>query len=1476
MIGMKRPSYAYILELLLFLAFVAVSYFLLSPVSRRLDAGIANVRDGLLSRIETMTGLEFSYSSLSPSVLRSVKIRDLVVTDAANGAVVARVSEVSVVYGFRQLLAGDLAGAIREIVIRDGEISIDTKANAVALENIRRLIDSGGTLTPRQADSPQRRDSSQGSDREIRVRVDDVSLSVRDAKSSAEFSLSSAHASLTDDGVLFGLDGSVSLRHPLFSLSAATSADISVNGSIDRAFDAGSVLLTMSSLESGKYSLSRLGLMVSFRDGVVTCNSVGSLEPVDIRAEWDIAQGRFRASARCDGLLPLRWVHVRGDDSSVVRSLENASLTGSATLTVEDGKGPEYSIDMKALLPSALYGGGTAGVRCSGDASRLRFDDLSFQGPAFDVYGRFTYDFATKMPEGYVSAKKIMLRNGCVLSTEAYVQPEGSRFICLFPEIRVNGAVFSSVECAVEPGPETLDFSVSAYDESGHIGMEGTFSTGNGKFLELYSSFDSISVLNAARAYAAIVNPDADYSSVYDKLSSFALTTEAYLSTDFSEFSFNCTRLVLASNERNGLYLLLSAKGNADGVDVTDIRFSSNGYDFTGNAYAVLGLDGSIAFNADATVNDVPYAFSGTWGDGNLVVNGEYGFSLTALFGNGGTVSGLASANGLPVSAPPALLSVSFDASFRYSSVTDWEILWNRASAEDVGNSLPLSTVFSFTGTTGPRGAVLETIALSDRVSTLTGNASMVARGDGSFDAALALSSPESDEAIAAGGTVRLTGGLSYSGTVTCRNVPLMRFFVGQSQSSSLTAAFAGSIGSGGLDGKIDVDDLIWKLGEFDLDAKGAVSVSAGRIDATGVSAAWNGHSFSSLAASASLGTLDATLSADYSVIVGKSPLTARIDLAFNPQRAVAASAPTAPAAQAIPAASASFASLRNALADYRVTLSLSDAKWKSYALDEPFTVELDHAQGVSAIVAGKNDAVTGYLLDDGSFTLRSGTSIPVSFNADGRVSGSNLSVRVNDINADLSVLWPLIGITQIAFPAGTVSGSLAIDGLLNDPEFRGKLSASGLVLDAPGLLGESFGPVAFDLIADGKNVTVPETILKGKDGSITVSADIVFDRWFPSTAALHAETLPGDTVRVAVENQFTRAEGYSSFNLDILMDTGFYELDGTLSYERGSFVILFSGFEPGSRTITADMHDWKINLALNIGKKVEFRWPGDEFPIIRGLVQADSPITLNLDTSIGSFDVKGNANLKGGQIFYLKRNFYLRKGNIAFNENQDIFDPLITLRAEIRENDENGKPVRIILLVDNKPLSTFTPVISSDPPKSDIELMALLGQATSADATRETLLKDTVVTASDILTQMSFFRSVENSVRDVLNLDIFSIRTLILQNAILGPGERGTSGTDAKMTIGNYFDNTTVYMGKYLGSAIYTDALAHFTYFDPLTAQNTGESQIVYQNLMIQPEFGFEVSTPLFMLRWSMTPMRPETLFVADSSITLSRKFSY
>ena len=169
---------------------------------------------------------------------------------------------------------------------------------------------------------------------------------------------------------------------------------------------------------------------------------------------------------------------------------------------------------------------------------------------------------------------------------------------------------------------------------------------------------------------------------------------------------------------------------------------------------------------------------------------------------------------------------------------------------------------------------------------------------------------------------------------------------------------------------------------------------------------------------------------------------------------------------------------------------------------------------------------------------------------------------------------------------------------------------------------------------------------------------------------------------------------------------------------------------------------------------------------------------------------------------------------------------------------------------------------------------MQLLGQVAIGDTGKDNVWQNLLVTSSDILAQVGFLKKTENRVRDFLGLDAFSFRTLLLQNAIFG--NLFSKNQNTALTMSNYLDNTSVYIGKYFGSAIYADALLHLSHYDSKSVKNGGSQRPVYNDLLFQPEIGLEMATPFFLLRWSVAPTKPDTLFVGDAALTFSWKYSY
>ncbi len=1455
---MTRAEIRHTFEIIMFLILLVGAFFLLPVAARRIDGAITDFRDYFLGEFEAQTGLAVSYSSLSPSLLRSLHVKDLRIRDATTGAVLASVTDLSVSYNFGDLLRGNVPGSIREISVRSASVSIDRAREAELFSRLAKIARTG-----KKPSFLSRLFDSLSDGRTVKIRLRRIDVSVTDGASRWSGTVSQGLATLDRNGLSFNASSVFSgAFRPVLTLDEIK-ADAQISGFVDRSFTSGTGSVIVNSLSSGPYSVRRVGFVLSYRDSLLDISSRGSLEPIDVHATVDLSKHTVAASFECENFLPLRWLRV--DSRARLKfppGLSSATLTGRANFLLARGAYPEFSADLSASIPSSVYGGGIIRVSCSEKAGKLEIPLLSAVGSRIDAEGSLFVDIPARIPEGMLSVKRLVVRKGVDVSGDVYVQREKNGFGCLIPELAVNEGRLSAVEVGVSYASGSFSFSASAYDSSGQIAADGSITMGQSKFLQLYASFDTVSVQNAANVLVPIALPDADARSVSSHLASYALTTEVYVSTDFHSFSFNCTRLIFASDKKNGLYLLLSAKGNQNGVDLTDIALSKGSYAITGNIASNFDEAGGILFNVDCAVNGLPYTATGSWGHGVLTLYGDYGLACSAIVDPSGGVSGSIAAHELPIPVDKYLFSLSLNAGFEFFSSSDWRVSVNEGSIEEMGNVLPLSTVFSFSALINPSGVNVTSMSVADRRSVLTGFMDLnLDPGVASFSAS--LSSADATETVGIGFSVSRDQLQTITGHADFRGVPLMRFLPGQPASSvcSFSAEVSGTIPDPRC--TVKLIDSRCLLNEYDLTAKGLITADRASAVVSDASVSWRGLSFSQLTGSADFAARTASVETDFSSILGSSAITSHIALNLASEKPGETEA-------------LSPETLAEGLQRVTLTCAVSDTKWKSFSQGKTFVSTVTHEPGMTLLSAGANDAISGYLLDDGSFSLDANESLPLSFRANGAITSETVSLQIDDILTDLPRLGNEFGIPVVKFDSGTLSGSLSLTGLLSDPDFNGSLHGSSIRFEVPKILAGTYGPTDVEIIGNGKRVSVPEITVRGANGSMRASCDIEFDRWLPSTIDAHIATVADETIKVDVDNQYLKAKGFAAYDLSASITHDAVSLDGDMRFERGSLAVLYAGNSSSSPSVPAifGSRDRKLNVNLSLGQKVEFLWPNDDFPIIRGLLQADAPIVVDMDTGAGTFSVRGVTNLKGGEIFYIKRNFYLRKGTITFNENQDVFDPLIAIQAEIRERDEDGAPVRIILTVNDQPLSSFTPVITSDPTKTDAEIMALLGQATSADASRESLLKDTVVSASDVLTQISLFRKFENGIRDLLGLDLFSVRTLILQNALLGNSSQST--TERSNSVGNYFDNTTVYMGKYFGSAFYADALLHFNYYDPLTTQNTGEYSLVYQNLLLQPEIGLEVTTPLFLFRWNFTPAHPDTLFVQDNSITLSWKFSY
>ena len=265
-----------------------------------------------------------------------------------------------------------------------------------------------------------------------------------------------------------------------------------------------------------------------------------------------------------------------------------------------------------------------------------------------------------------------------------------------------------------------------------------------------------------------------------------------------------------------------------------------------------------------------------------------------------------------------------------------------------------------------------------------------------------------------------------------------------------------------------------------------------------------------------------------------------------------------------------------------------------------------------------------------------------------------------------------------------------------------------------------------------------------------------------------------------------------------------------------------------------------KTDLELTLGTHTSINLD----PLLRCVFVPNTSMKVKIDQDAGVYLIDGRLKLKSGDLAYLNRNFYIKSGEVKFNPD-DISNPLITVNAETREKDDKNQNIKIILSVENQYLMDLKPRFTSVPAKSENEIRSILGQIVVADSSTAA---NFLFAASDYALQSTVVRTAENKLRDLFNFDIFSLRTNVLQNTL----NMGVSGnlSKEKLSIGNFLDNSTVYIGKYLGSSLYVDAMLHvsfeYNYRNDITSMGS---------LLFQPEIGMELESPFANIRVNMIP---------------------
>lgn len=1114
----------------------------------------------------------------------------------------------------------------------------------------------------------------------------------------------------------------------------------------------------------------------------------------------------------------------------------------------------------------------------SGDNDFVNVNSLNARGElaSFTFNGRF--DIKNLIPQAYMNLEYYKIPNGNKISGELYVQPNREGFICFVPQLNLGKQSFSALELSVDKIASSMNFTFdgfdythSEYEKPASVHLDGSLSLENSSQLQTSVSVDSLFLDSIARSSFFFLESDDVENSLVKTLNPFITSFELYLDTDFKNFTFNSPYLLFANTQVDRQVLFLSVDGSENAINLSqcDLIFDKNSLVLTANA-DISPEDGQVIFNSALTFNSIPYDFSGIYSDKWINLTGSYGFELSLDFKNG--FVGSTHFDSLPVSYENFLFSLGTQIEFDYKNLEDFNVNIENFSLDELNGVLRTHPKFTMSASVDKNGFVASSINISDSLSVLSGTSYALWNvNNGIFDNMnlnLSLKNEISSESINLNGQITnplqkslnsqsIVQDFYFSLNADVNEFPMAFIFPDQQNDDSLSAIITatGTIENPYL--AVNLLGLSYSMGGLPLTAQGNFNLLEGIFSIENLDGSWNGFYVSSSSANIDLSKMEGNLNTNLSWYLNSKSLVLPLQIKLENL-------------------DAKSSENQQIVIPENFILSFYCPQIEGNLIENQnheLNLQIIRSKGRFDFISDEYLGFYGDMTDDGFMNFAVAEDKSFHFNLNGSIINNEMNLALNNVYLDLSKFNSIINSDFFSVYKATLEGNLNISGLATDPNLEGFAVLNDVEINFPSFVPEHVFTSQIPIDFSQEEIVVPQTTFTIKDGKLDLSAVVELDRWALSALDVRLLTQKNKDIPVDIQVPFVRVKGFTSIDATLTMDEGSLDLLGDIGIRNSEISLLtntgnsasFDSSESNSSSSSANSMNVNVGINLNVGQKVQIVLN----PLIRGLIAPNTPISFNMDMASGLWNLKGDVVLRGGELSYLNRNFYLKEGRIILNETQNYFNPFITVRAETREHDENGDPITITVSAIRQNVSNFHATMYSTPAKSETELLTILGQMAAGDATSAgNFLLSTV----DYGVSVTLIRRLEGALRDLFNFDIFSIRTSLLQN-VLKQGFTINSDSE-KATFGsNLFDNSTVYIGKYFGSSIYADALMHWSY-DESKAGKSDETG----GLVFQPEVGLELASPFANIRWSYAPDLGDfgSSWAAASSITLSWRFSF
>ncbi|QEN07659.1 hypothetical protein EXM22_06520 [Oceanispirochaeta crateris] len=1443
------------LQVFLLILILLLGLFAYKTVEEKSSDFVYRMKTEIIGSIEDRYALRLEYDSISPSFLNSVTIYDLRVYTRGQSEPLLNIDRVKLYHNLFGLLFSEKT-ALTSITVSGLHLDLDMSQDRPFIDRIT-TGNNGNEFSL---------DLSRILTNYIRIRNWDMRFSSENLK--AEGSGNNINLRQSGEYLRIALKGHFSYESKDTSkVLQYVVLDSEIKGTLQNDLSAFALESEFTGIDSNLAVLENQRLNLGYKDRQFRFTKIKDDKPYDLNLYY--GPDEIKVTLLAEEFLPSRLVSFKSSFEAINPWLQT-SLSGQGDFIYERSTGfIQYSYNGRAvmdnkMLPFPL----NIQMDVQGDDLHFRSDKMEITTDVGNIDWKGEWIFQDSYPEGNLYFNNVPLGNDNELKGQLVLRNIDDYYSINSRNILLNNQTgVGDFKTLVYKDNTSYIFSFLANlnplnDMNDRVVVDGEINFDQG--FQIQSSY-RISDMSLSSIYPLLGQSVIE--SFLQLYPGIQLQSEGTISYSKDNLMIQMQRLNTFLPKENKSMTLSGFYGN-NTLDLyaLEMVWEENSLFGSGN---IRFLGNQTVVQTSWDLNDHKYELNGLYSNGQFSLLGNHGVKVQLAKKTQSGYLGTLEASRLPVTWNDQHFMATLNLRGRYTK-ENWELFLNESSLKWENSDLLYHPEVTMTAFVAPGAVNIFSLGYRDDFSSLNGSGSFfydvpheIYNGSLILNDDKTGSVQESYDAYAA-----FNDGL-LSLTLQINEGMLDRFpFLDMKGRVDSTLSIQGALDSPLVEGQIHAPDLEWNNSPFGLAGKIRVTTDKAEIYDLNVQK-------NNLYLSRGLGVFDLkggslVFTSALSNSDELEETASRIESGFTIRMETGLSM-----------------DIKNievpVLKDFNGRLRIHPIKWNGLTSFASKTIDFSKSGPLlKGVLTHDAEQFVNYNFETNEIVANLKKEFPVSMHLEGQLSPDAVNLDIADLVLNLNVINyimpkdPSLNNRYVVFREGSLlEGQVNVQGTLTDPDFSGHLKSVNINVLTP-YTDAPIGELSLDIQIENDVITAREFNVPAGKGNLRGQGFMTLRGWGINDYNLDivAEGTPGAPISYnahglngsgAFTGQFKLHGNSSQGNFDGIVVLN--ELVGSLGDKTDRIV----------RKKKSGTYSFKLDLVFETGKNVNFILPNPQVELVRAVAESGERINLTFDSLNKTMSMTGGISIRTGEIYYFDRTFKMTEGSLTFNEDENTFNPFLNIEAEIDTTDTNGDNVTIYLVYRNPILNEFKPSLRSNPSMPEDQITALFGQSLIPyDDSGDTDVSKLILATGGMVGTYGFVGPFELALKESLNLDNVTIRTEILENALIDQLNRESTVSDSSSTfsMAKYLDNTSLYLGKFAGDSLYFSAGVVVDY-DQLYGLRS------YMNgIDLVPDLTIEMRTPFFLIFWNYNKSNAYDFynsdFVKNNAIGFEWQYSY